>query len=71
MPCFSKEYLSRQSDDRHEDDRPEQPPQADPSTVAAPEPTDMDRWIAMQEELAQSNSEGASLPLIRKAAAGY
>jgi hypothetical protein len=66
MPCFSKEYLSRQSNNR-----PEQPPQADPSAVAAPEPTDMDRWIAMQEELAQSNSEGASLPLIRKSAAGY
>jgi hypothetical protein len=66
MPCFSKEYLSRQSNNRLE-----QPPQPVPSTVTAPEPTDMDRWIAMQEELAQSNSEGASVPLIRTAAAGY
>jgi hypothetical protein len=66
MPRFSKEYLSRQSVNP-----PEQPPQSVPSPAVAPEPSDMDRWIAMQEELAQSNSEGASVPLIRKAAAGY
>jgi len=66
MPNLSPEYTSHRSDNP-----PEQPPQAVPSTVAAPEPTDMDRWIAMQEELAQSHSEGATLPLIRTAAAGY
>jgi hypothetical protein len=31
----------------------------------------MDRWIAMQEELAQSHSEGAAVPLVRSAAVGY
>ena len=66
MPRFSKQYTSRQTVARFDSQLP-----AVPTIAAAPDATDMDRWIAMQEELAQSHSEGATLPMTRKATAGY
>ena len=50
---------------------PEVQQHAVPAITAAPDSSEMDRWIALQEEMAQSHSEGASVPLVRSAAAGY
>ena len=66
MPRFSKQYTSRQTVARFESQT-----QPTPAISAAPDATDMDRWIAIQEELAQSHSEGATLPMTRKSSAGY